>query len=412
MKRMISFEFTEEQKMFRDMVREFLNKEVAPVVDKRDRAGPLTREECYEWYKKFQKIGVGYDPETAKTFLADRWFNAILGEEMGRVWPSLAAVLGYQAFAAMVLIASEETKNRLLPRLNRAELIGTIAVTEPEAGSDNRMIATTATPEGDDWVINGRKTWITNGTVADVALVAAINKETGMLDFFLMDRETAPWEVGELHKIGWKACPTGEMFFENCHTPKENSIGSMMATAMTRMAEGEIPPVLGGAGMMKLIETTRSPLSALFAPMRAGMVLLATGISQAAYDEAVKYAKERKQFGKPIGKMQLIQEMLYNIALINETSRLLAYRAIDMIGTGDPRARYMSSLAKCYACEKCVEATYYAIQIHGGMGLSEELPLERYFRDARMMTVPDGTTEIQKLVVGYEILGKGYSAYV
>jgi len=141
------------------------------------------------------------------------------------------------------------------------------------------------------------------------------------------------------------------------------------------------------------------------------MALRSAGISQAALDASIKYAKERVQFDKPIGKTQLIQEMLFNMTVATESSRFFGYRALNLFSKGDVDARKASSLAKGYACESAVRVTYDAIQIHGGNGLSEDYPLERYFRDARMLTIPDGTTEIQKLVVGREIMGKGMSAY-
>ena len=154
-----------------------------------------------------------------------------------------------------------------------------------------------------------------------------------------------------------------------------------------------------------------APENIIFAFLRSGMALAAAGISQAALDASIRFAKERSQFGKPIGKIQLIQEMLYNMKALTVTSRLLGYWAFQKALSGSPEARMASSLAKGYACEAAVKVTSDAIQVHGGLGLSEEYPIERYFRDARMLTIPDGTTEIQKLVVGREMLGAGYSAY-
>ena len=407
----MDFELTEEQRMFRDTLRDFLDKKIAPVVDKRDRQGPLTKAEVIGYYKDFKKIGIGFDPETAKTFLSDPMFFGIMSEEVSRVWASLFAVLGYQAFGALVSVASDETRERLLPKLERSELVGCIAVTEPEAGSDTSKLQTTATLEGDQYVINGKKTWITNATITDVALVAATEKDTGIQNFFLVDREISPFETSELHKIGWNAAPTGEMFFDDCRVPKEHALTEMVSKALSGEAE-VIPPFLTpDMGIMKLA-TVMKPLSAIFCIMRTGMALQSTGISQAALDASLKYAKERIQFGKPIGKFQLVQEMLYEMASITEASRLLAYHALNLISRGSPKARMVSSMAKCYACEGCIKTTYLAMQIHGAMGLSNELPLERYFRDARIQTIGDGTTEIQKLIVGYELLGKGFSAYV
>jgi alkylation response protein AidB-like acyl-CoA dehydrogenase len=172
--------------------------------------------------------------------------------------------------------------------------------------------------------------------------------------------------------------------------------------------KGQALPVSGG--FAKLL-TTLSPTSALLTLPRAGMALMSVGIAQAAFEASVNYAKERVTFGKPIGRHQLIQNMLYEMNLLIETSRLLGYKAVDAINRGDPDARRLSAMSKVYAGESAVKVTYHAIQIHGANGLSQELPLERYFRDARMMVVPDGTSEMMKLISGYSILGKGFSAY-
>jgi alkylation response protein AidB-like acyl-CoA dehydrogenase len=258
-------------------------------------------------------------------------------------------------------------------------------------------------------VVNGSKTWISNATIADTALVGVTNTETGAQTFLLLDREVSPWQANELHKIGWKASPTGEMFFEDCKVPKENELGVLMGNALKLGPKlREVLPL--SDGFMKLL-TTMEPFTAMMTLPRAGMALAAVGIAQASFEAALNYAKERKQFGKPIGKHQLIQEMLYEMAVSIETARLLGYKAADAIVKGQPEARRLSAMAKVYAGEMSVKVTYRAMQIHGGAGLATEMPLERYFRDARMMTVPDGTSEMMKLVTGYTLLGKGFGAY-
>jgi alkylation response protein AidB-like acyl-CoA dehydrogenase len=187
-------------------------------------------------------------------------------------------------------------------------------------------------------------------------------------------------------------------------------MGVMIANALSSGSSlSESLPI--SEGMMKLFMTS-SPATALLITPRVGMALTSVGIATAALEASITHAKERRQFGKPIGKFQLIQEMLYEMKVLIETSRLLAYRALDAIVAGSSEARMLSAMAKVYAGEAAVKVTYNAIQIHGGMGLSEEMPLERYFRDARMMTIPDGTSEIMKLITGYELLGKGFGAYV
>lgn len=407
----MDFELSETEKMYRDNLRNFLKKEYAPLVDKRDAKGPLTRGEAIEVMKKFKQLGIGLGPETARGFVGSPMIFGIFAEEVGRVWPSLLPLFGMGALPAIYApLAPDEVKGRLLPRLDAAEFIGCFAETEPEAGCDTSKLKTTARPVGEHFVVNGSKTWISNATIADTALVGATNTETGTQTFLLMEKEYSPWQTNELHKIGWNASPTGEMFFEDCKVPKENELGVLMMNALKLGAKlKEVLPV--SDGFMKML-STMEPFTAMMTLPRAGMALASVGIAQAAFEAALNYAKERKQFGKPIGKFQLIQEMLYEMDVSIETARLLGYKAADAIVKGNLDARKLSAMAKVYAGEAAVKVTYKAMQIHGGMGLSSEMALERYFRDARMMTVPDGTSEMMKLVTGYTLLGKGFSAYI
>jgi alkylation response protein AidB-like acyl-CoA dehydrogenase len=406
----MDFEFTEEEKMFRDSIREFLEKEFAPIADERDKKGPFTKEEAIDVMKKFKKIGVALDPESGKVLLAeDPVIFGIVTEEVGRVWASLLPIFGMAMLPAMfVPLASDETQDRLMPKLERAEFIGCFAETEPEAGCDTSDLRTTAKLEGDYYIINGAKTWISNATIADVAMVGAKDLSTGTESFFLVEKDISPFDTNELHKIGWKASPAGEMFFENCKAMKENEMNFMMGKAFSDPKLMELLPL--SEGIIRLL-SQMSPFTALMTLPRSGMGLASIGIAQAAFEASVKYSKERVQFGKPIGKFQLIQEMLYNMNVLIETGRLLGYKAIDAIAKGSREARRLSSMAKVYGGEAAVKVTYDALQIHGGLGLSDEMPLERYYRDARMMTIPDGTSEMMKLITGYTILGKGFSAY-
>ena len=407
----MDFELTEQEKMYRESLRDFLSKEIAPVVDKMDAKGPLTRQEAIGVMQKFKKLGIGLDPESAKALVGSPMIFGIFAEEVGRVWPSILPLFGMGAIPAMFApLASEDVRKRVMPRLENGTYIGCFAETEPEAGCDTSKLKTTARPDGDYYVVNGAKTWISNATIADTAFVGVMNTETGAQTFLLVEKEVSPWESNELHKIGWNASPTGEMFFEDCRVPKENEMGVLLTNAMKSGSDlQEVLPM--SAGFMKLL-TTMEPFTAMMTIPRAGMALAAVGIAQAAFDASLTYARERVQFGRPIGKFQLIQQMLYEMAVAIETSRLLGYKAIDAIIRGDPDARKYSCMAKVYAGEASIKATYNAMQIHGGAGLSTELPLERYYRDARLMTIPDGTSEIMKLVSGYTLLGKGFSAYV
>ena len=413
----MDFRFNEEEEMFRSSVKEFLDKEISPVADERDKQGPLTKEEEIGFFKGFKRLGIGLDIESLIGMVEDAATLAIFIEELAGAWCSLVYPFGVSmASVPLVTFSSEEMRERLLPKVEKGELLGCFAVTEPNAGSDNRGMQTTAILDGDHYVVNGTKTWITNATVADTCLLIA-KDERGEQIFLLVDKETSPFETAELHKLGIRAAPTGELYFDDCHVPKENELFTLIGNAI---ASGEVEKLLADrsdesegidmSGMADMLAKGLSPLNLIFAFLRSGMSVMATGISQAALDASIKYAKERVQFGKPIGRFQLIQEMLYNMTALTESSRLLGYRAFNLTLSGSPEARMASSLAKCYACDAAVKVAYDAIQIHGGNGLSEDLPLERYFRDARMLTIPDGTSEIQKLVVGRELLGKGMSA--
>jgi len=406
----MDFEFTEEEKLFRASIKEFLEKEFAPIANERDKEGPFTKEEAIGIMKKFKKIGVAFDPESAKALYAeDPVLYGIVSEEVGRVWASLLPIIGMTGLPAIFIpLTSDETQERLMPKLERAELIGCFAETEPEAGCDTSDLKTTARLEGEHYVINGTKTWISNASIADIAFVGAKDLNTGTETFFLVEKDISPFDTSELHKIGWKAAPTGEMFFEDCKVTKENEMSIMMSKALSDSKLMELLPI--SKGMMILLSQL-SPFTALMTLPRCSMALASIGIAQAAFEASLKHSKERVQFGKPIGKFQLIQEMLYGMNVLIETGRLLGYKAIDAIAKGSQEARRLSSMAKIYGGEAAVKVTYDALQIHGGLGLSDELPLERYYRDARMMTIPDGTSEMMKLITGYTILGKGFSAY-
>ncbi|MDY6907120.1 MAG: acyl-CoA dehydrogenase family protein [Chloroflexota bacterium] len=380
----MDFEFSEEQKMLRTNIRDFLEKEIAPTVDERDRQGPFSREEAVGYIKQLMPFGfyTGSLPEEYGGMGLDGVTGGLLNEELSRVWASLAATIFIASGAPNALLnASDEMRDRILPRIASGDLIGCAAITEPNAGSDAASIATTAVLDGDEWVINGTKTWISNGTIADIATVLAVtDKEKGPLGIstILVEREVSPWEDRELHKIGWRAFPTGELYFTDCRVPRGNLLGE---------------PSLGYKKTMQRFESARS-----------GMAVMSAGMAQAAIDASITYARERKQFGRPIGSFQMIQEMIADMIAETEAMRLLAYRALWLIDSG-VRARLESSVAKAYATEAAVRVTSKAIQIHGAMGLSDEYPVERYFRDARMLTIPDGATQIQKLIVGREAIG-------
>jgi alkylation response protein AidB-like acyl-CoA dehydrogenase len=380
----MDFSFTEEQEMLKTTVRNFLEKEIAPVVDAHEKKGPLTKKETVGFIRQLLPFGylTGFLPENCGGSQLEAKTNGILVEELARVWGSLAGTIFIAAGFLWILneAGGSEQKERLLPLGASGNYIGCIAITEPNVGSDVSGLETTATLDGDSYLLNGTKIWISNGTIADAAFVlATTDKSLGPLgmSFFLVEKNVSPFSARELHKLGTRCFPTSELSFNDCKVPKQNLLD----------------PGTGYKRTMAFFDVSRAMVGAM-----------CTGIAQAAIDSSIKYAQERTQFGRPIGSFQMIQEMLVDMMTETEAGRLLSFRALDLIDKGQ-KSRWQSSLAKAYATEAAVRTTSKAIQIHGAMGLSDEYPLERYFRDARTMTIPEGTTQMQKLIVGRDILG-------
>jgi alkylation response protein AidB-like acyl-CoA dehydrogenase len=399
-------ELTEEHEMFRESLHGFLEREVEPRLEKRD-DGPMSGDEARQILGGLHDLGLGYDEGTASGWLGDLRFYAVASDEISRVWPSLTMTLNAAAPAIFVRFASQATREAMEPKLAEGACIGCLGVTEPGGGSDSSDPDTTARRDGDEWVLDGEKTWVSNATVADVALVLARNEESGDLDLWLVDRETSPFGSREQPKLGWRASPTGTLVFEGCRVPEANRLPTMLSNAL---AEGRdlTEAVPWPEGIVELF-MGGNPMHVMFSFMRTGMAFMAVGIMEACLEASLDYATQRETFGEPIGAKQLVQERLYGMKADLESSRLLAEEAVDLLHAGDPGSRLASSLAKGKACERCVDVADHAVQIHGATGLSTEHPVERYHRDARMMTIPDGTTEIQKLVVGKELTGlSGY----
>ncbi len=388
----MDFEFTEAQKKLKNEVREFLETEIAPIANERDLKGPLTREELVGFIKKLMPFGYynGMVPKEYNGKGLDATTMAMLIEELSRVWSGLAASIWIASSANMVAVSSPYFMEKFLTRTQKGELIGCAAITEPDAGSNAASIKTRAVKDGDEWILNGSKTWISNGSVADVVNVLAITdsgKGQMGISMVLVEREVSPFEHRELHKIGWRAFPTSELFFKDCRVPDENVISGFGGTGN----QGESRS--GYKNMMAAFESARSTMS-----------VLAVGICQAAVDASIDYVRQREQFGRPIGGFQMVQEMIADMITETDASRFLTYRAWQLIDQGK-RARLESSIAKGYACEAAVRVASKALQIHGARGIDENYAVERYLRDARSLTIPDGTTQIQKLVIGREAIG-------
>jgi len=377
---------TEEQEMVRRMARDFAQREVAPIAAELDEKGEVP----FENIRKMGQLGLlGLTaPEEYGGGGADTVSYVLAVEEIARACASTAVVMAVQNSLVNYPLArfgTEEQKRRYLTPLARGEKIGAYALTEPEAGSDAAAIRTRAVREGDEYVINGTKHFITNGSFADIILLFAStdpSKGHRGISAFLVERGTPGFSVGkEENKMGIRATSTCELIFRDCRVPVANRLGEE------------------GQGF-------KIALSALDAG-RIGIGAQAVGIAQAAYEAALEYAKARVQFGQPIAKFQAIQWMLADMATRIEAARLLVYKAAlakdEAEKTG---ARYSkeAAMAKLFASETASWATDLAIQIHGGYGYMKEYPVERYYRDARITRIYEGTNEIQRIVIANSIL--------
>jgi len=277
-----------------------------------------------------------------------------------------------------------EQKKKYLTKLASGKAIGAWSLTEPEAGSDAGGTRTTAVRDGKHWVLNGAKTFTTNGHYADFCVAMAVtdkSKESHGISAFIVEKGTPGFKPGKKeNKLGLRASDTSEVIFTDCRVPVENLLGE----------EGE-----GFTGSLKILDGGRVSIAAL-----------ALGMAQGALDAAMKYAKQRKQFGKTISEFQAIQFKLADMATQVEAARLLVYQAAWLADKKDVRFTRESSMAKLFAGEVAVQVANECVQIHGGYGFIKDYPAEKYYRDVKLCTIGEGTSEIQKLVIARQLLGK------
>jgi butyryl-CoA dehydrogenase len=379
----MDLKFTEEQEMIRKMVRDFAQKEVAPIAAEIDDKGIAPMENI----KKMGQLGLlGLTvPEKYDGGGADPVSYVIAIEELAKACASTAIVMAVQnslVCAGIEKFGSEEQKSKFLPPLARGEKIGAFALTEPGAGCDAAAQLTTAVRDGDFYVINGTKHFITNGGFADVVILFGMTdkaqKHRG-ISTFIVEKGTKGFTVGkEEHKMGIRGSNTCELVFEDVRVPTANRLGEEgqgFKIAMTVLDAGRI-----------------------------GVAAQAVGIAQAAYEAALKYSKERIQFGQPICQFQAIQWMLADMATRIEAARLLTYSAALKKQSGQPYSKE-ASMAKLYASETAVWVADRAVQIHGGYGYMKEYSVERNYRDAKITEIYEGTSEVQRMVIARAILG-------
>jgi len=373
----MDLKFTEEQEMMRKMVRDFAQKEVAPIAAEIDEKGTVP----FENIKKMAKLGLlGLTvSEQYDGCAADPISYAIAIEELAKACASTAIILAVQnslVCAGIEKFGSEDQKQKYLRPLARGDKLGAFALTEPGAGCDAAAQATTAVRDGDHYVVNGTKHFITNGGFADVLIVFAMTdksqKSRGM-SAFIVEKGFPGFAVGkEEHKMGIRASNTCELVFTDMRVPAANLMG----------AEGQ-----GFRIALTMLDGGR-----------IGVAAQAVGIAQAALDAAVKYSKERIQFGKPICEFQAIQWMLADMGTRIEAARLLTYNAALKKQAGE-RFSKEAAMAKLFASETAVWAVDRSMQIHGGYGYMKEYPIERYYRDAKITEIYEGTSEVQRMVI-------------
>lgn len=373
----MDFKLTKEHEMIRTMVREFAETEIKPIVPDYDE----TQEFPWETVKKMADLnllGLIFPPEYGGAGVGYISY-AIAVEEVSRVCGAHGiTVAAHNSLCSnhIYISGTEEQKQKYLTPLAKGAKIGAWGLTEPAAGSDAGATETTAVLDGDEWVLNGQKTFITHGSVADTAvIIAATDKSKGHkgISSFIVDCDTPGYSTGtKENKLGLRCSDTAEIVMEDCRIPKSNLLGNIDG------AFKDVLAVLDGG--------------------RISIAAMALGIGQGAFDESVKYAKEREQFGRPIAKFQAIQWMIADMATELDAARLLTYRA-GYLKDKDMPVTKEAAMAKMYASEVGMRACTKAIQIHGGYGYTKDYPVERFFRDVKLCEIGEGTSEIQRLVI-------------
>ena len=378
----MEFEHTPEQIQLRREVREFAAAEIAPHVMAWDEAQTFP----LEVIKKLGKLGYlgSIFPEELGGAGLGYVEYAIIIEELSRVDGSVGIIVAAHTSLCSNHIykaGSDEQKQKDLPKLTSGEYIGSWSLTEPEAGSDAAGTRTTAMRQGDEWVINGSKTFTTNAHYADLCVGMAVTDRAASqhgISAFIFEKDTPGFSVGKKeNKLGLRASATGEVLFHNCRLPDSQRLG--------KLNEGFVDS-------LRILDGGRISIAAL-----------SIGMAQGAFDAALKYAKIRKQFGRPISEFQAIQHKLVDMATDLDASRLLTYRAATRLDAGK-RVTRESAMAKLFASEAAVRIAGEAVQIHGGYGFIKDYPVEKFYRDVKLCTIGEGTSEIQRLVIARQIL--------
>ena len=378
----MDFQLNDEQQQLRKSVREFAEREIAPHVLEWDEASRFPMETVKE-LGKMGLLGVIFPSEYGGAGMG--YIEYVIAiEELSRVDGSVGIIVAAHTSLCSnhIFLAGNETqKQKYIPKLATGEFIGAWGLTEPNSGSDAGGARCSAVRKGDRWVLNGTKTFITNGSYADVYVVVAVTDKaarTHGLSAFLVEKGTKGFRPGKKeNKLGLRASDTAELIFEDCEIPAENLLGH----------EGE-----GFVDAMRILDGGRISIASL-----------GLGMAQGAYESAVKYSKQRKQFGKAISEFQAIQWKLADMATEIDAARLLTLRAAWMKDNA-MKSTLESSMAKLYTSEVAVRAANEAVQIHGGYGFIKDYPAEKFYRDVKLCTIGEGTSEIQRMVISRQIL--------
>ena len=379
----MDFALSPQHEEIRRTVRDFAERRIAPVADEMERKGEFPHQIIRE-AADLGLLGVPYPEELGGTGL-DSLAYAITVEELSRVSGSVGIIVSAHTSLGcnpIYLAGSAEQKERFLRPLASGAKLGAYGLTEEGAGSDSRGTRTRAAREGDSWVLNGSKRFITNAGVADTYIVTALtdrSADAGKISAFIVDKETPGFSIGRMEeKMGLHASNTGELLFDDCRIPLDQLLGD----------EGE-----GDKLFLKTLDGGR-----------IGIGAMALGLAQAAFEAASAYAKERKQFGRAIATFQGVAFKIADMATEIDAARLLVYRSAWLKDQGRPYSTE-SAMAKLFASEVAQRATNAAIQVHGGYGYITEYRVERYLRDAKLTEIGEGTSEIQRMVIARNLLG-------
>ncbi|WP_135302892.1 acyl-CoA dehydrogenase family protein [Haloarcula amylovorans] len=383
----MDFDLSDEQRQIRDEVQRFAENEIVPVATEYDREEKFPREIVEEAAEMgltganipLEHGGVGYDTLT----------NAIIAEELFAADPGIGLCIQSAAFGADALVGfgTEAQKEEYLEPVATGDAIMGTAISEPDTGSDVSSVSTEARKDGDEWVVDGNKMWITNGTVGDyfVVLCQTDPDAEGRYNGFsqiLVEADRDGFEAEKITgKLGIRASDTAELLLNDVRVPEENLVGTR------------------GAGFLQIMQ--------FFDETRTGVAAQGVGIARGAAERALEYAKDREQFGRSISEFQAIQHKLAEMFTDIEAARQLTYKSAWSVDNADDQLTQLASMAKEKASRVAVETADEAVQIHGGAGYVDDFDIERFYRDAKITQIYEGTTEIQKNIIARELLGKG-----